>query len=425
MKKVLFLTSLLLILLTTGVCAANVGDKISEALYTDIYAYVNNYPISCYVVDGYAVIVAEDLRDYCCDVTFDETTRSLNITKSQGNTFNAPRVYYENKEVGEFYTDVLYTDIKTYVNGTLVKSFNVNGKTMITIDEFGKAMDGYEWDAKDRLAMAWLVDKPKTELEMLDLRMECLFSSYGSQNANKCGEYFDIDLDGVDEYIEVVNEFVDGESILRIIVDGKEEYVGPGTDVADEYELDQVIACDMNTADGKLDLVIVDGEKYGEYNIKIFRCNGDGTWTQYKWNLSPDLSELDAPYTDENAGIEFTGKATFALESTQKSKSGKMTSVTIIRNFMCTDDCVIEEIIPPYYELAKYRTYKMYYGSEWSHIDYSDNGFEIKRYDSVVIRYWNGDDYYYVEKVIDGTGGWMYLTDEIVKRITPNWSMGI
>ena len=156
MKKTLFILIAILAFFTISASAANVGDKISEAVYSDITAYVNNHSMPCYVIDGYAVVVAEDLRNYCCDVYFDDATRTLSITKSPRSAFTPPHVYKTTRETGEFYTDVLYTDIQTYVNNNWVKSFNVNGKTMIVIDEFGKYMDGYEWDEANRAAKAYM-----------------------------------------------------------------------------------------------------------------------------------------------------------------------------------------------------------------------------------------------------------------------------
>ena len=51
MKKIFFVTLIAIMLLIMPISAANVGDKIGEALYTDIVAYVNNYPMPAYVID--------------------------------------------------------------------------------------------------------------------------------------------------------------------------------------------------------------------------------------------------------------------------------------------------------------------------------------------------------------------------------------
>lgn len=53
-------------------------------------------------------------------------------------------------EVGSKAMDVYYTDIKTYIDDTQVKSFNVNGYTIIYIDdldEFGTVV----WDPNTRI----------------------------------------------------------------------------------------------------------------------------------------------------------------------------------------------------------------------------------------------------------------------------------
>lgn len=45
----------------------------------------------------------------------------------------------DNLQVGDKIGDVLYTDIKTFINGEEVECFNINGKTAVYVNEFGKA----------------------------------------------------------------------------------------------------------------------------------------------------------------------------------------------------------------------------------------------------------------------------------------------
>ena len=255
MKKIFFMAVLLVSLLIIPVSAANVGDKISEAVYTDIVAYVNNYPMPAYVVDGYAVIVAEDLRDYCCDVTYDNATRSLYITKAgEGAAFANKIVYKPNKETGEYYTDVLYTDIKTYVNGNEVKSFNVNGKTMIVIDEFGKYMDGYTWDGANRAAIAYLADKDMAEFKVPSNRTEVLYKKAGYSGKRDFSTWVDMDFDGVADYIKVslVPGSYDGEDLRITLKEMQKTFEG-----TEFVGIDAVYVTDMDINDGVRDLVVM------------------------------------------------------------------------------------------------------------------------------------------------------------------------
>ena len=143
MKKLLtlLLTFIMMFVCTTGVGAANIGDVVNSTLYTDIVAKINGQDIASYNVDGFTVVVAEDLANYGFSVEWRGDERALYITKNEAMTavasnYVAPKIAAS--KVGKKAYDVLYSDIKTYMDGQLITSYNIGGKTVVYFDELGR-----------------------------------------------------------------------------------------------------------------------------------------------------------------------------------------------------------------------------------------------------------------------------------------------
>lgn len=162
MKRLTTIVLVLMLLLgtMTNVSAAN-GDVINYAKYTDIKAYINHYLIESYNIDGYTAIVANDLMYFGFDVVWDQDTRSLSITRNPNvtNVTNYNNVPYEvhPDNIGKVSYPVLETDIKTYVNGVQVKSYNINGKTLIDFDALS-VYGGFSWSQEFRVIKLWIQD---------------------------------------------------------------------------------------------------------------------------------------------------------------------------------------------------------------------------------------------------------------------------
>lgn len=139
MKKFLcaFIVMFILCTSTNLVSAANVGDVIGYTMYTDIVTSINNYNIASFNIDGYTGVVAEDLRNYGFDVQWVPENRALYITRGTTNTvtstYVAPKIPIS--KVGQKAQDILYTDIKCYINGNYVQSYNINGQTIINFND--------------------------------------------------------------------------------------------------------------------------------------------------------------------------------------------------------------------------------------------------------------------------------------------------
>lgn len=144
MKKVTILMLIVAIFFSIGCItsgAVNVGDKIGTAKATNIIATINGYQLKSYNVDGYTYIVAEDLRYYGINVSFDGVGRTLGINRDYNITYINPPVENLNYfELGARSVDrnLLYTDIVTYVADNYVRSYNIDGYTIIRFEELGR-----------------------------------------------------------------------------------------------------------------------------------------------------------------------------------------------------------------------------------------------------------------------------------------------
>lgn len=163
MKKIIasILVGIMFFSCGVSVASAQVGDVIDVALHTDIFVYINGYPIPSYAVSGQSVIVAEDLRNFGFDVTWNQGDRSLTITRN--DSFDVTPMYVEkNHTTGEIFTNILETDIVVRANGQVVTSYAMNGYTMVPVEEL--TMLG---------AVTWMPEE-----RALHLKVESLYNNY-------------------------------------------------------------------------------------------------------------------------------------------------------------------------------------------------------------------------------------------------------
>ncbi len=153
MKKIasLILSVMMLFSLTAQ---AKIGDKAGVALNTDIVAYVNNYAIPSFAVNGTSCVVAEDLRNFGFDVIWDGIARSLTINRNSYTTVN-PMSFSKDAKTGSFFANVLETDIVVYAGGERITSYAMNGYTMIPVEEL--TMFGVvNWVEGERALKLWV-----------------------------------------------------------------------------------------------------------------------------------------------------------------------------------------------------------------------------------------------------------------------------
>lgn len=145
--------------------AAKVGDVVGYAQPTDIVATINGYQLESYNVNGYTYICVEDLRYYGFDVYYDNYSRTLSVSRNWGITSIDPQ--NTNPKFWSIGSNnskkkILYTDIKTYVNGSYVASSNINGQTIIQFDHL-KAFGAVSYDDSRReisLALDYMYYNP-------------------------------------------------------------------------------------------------------------------------------------------------------------------------------------------------------------------------------------------------------------------------
>lgn len=134
MKKI-FSIILVLVLCCIPITPALAYETYIGDLYsTDTTAYIDCNQIPVYVFDGYPYVVAEDLDGYGFDIRWSQAERVLYLK------YNASKNYYPyeyvetsvvNKKVGSVYS----SDVRVKLNGSIVPSYSLNGRMLISLDE--------------------------------------------------------------------------------------------------------------------------------------------------------------------------------------------------------------------------------------------------------------------------------------------------
>lgn len=150
-KKMYFICLLILIILPPNCFAGDikVGTIVNKVISTDIKTYINGYEIPSMNINGHTSIVVENLRNYGFDVIWSPVDRSLVIKEKQSKKIKPISIKKNNSKIGQKVGNVLYTDIKTYIKDSEIKSFNIDGYTVIFIDELKKFGD-IEWNEEKR-----------------------------------------------------------------------------------------------------------------------------------------------------------------------------------------------------------------------------------------------------------------------------------
>ncbi|MCH5212346.1 MAG: hypothetical protein J1G06_04970 [Oscillospiraceae bacterium] len=97
---------------------------------TAIKVKINNAEIPCYVIDGYAVIAAEDLGGYGFDVAWDSEKQRVTVTRNPEYYVINPvdTVKSENSGV---YTYTEDSDVQVLFNNFAVQAYSIGGKMLI------------------------------------------------------------------------------------------------------------------------------------------------------------------------------------------------------------------------------------------------------------------------------------------------------
>lgn len=134
---------------TSIVSAMKIGDVTGQVLSTDIRAYVNGAEIPSLNLNGYTAVAAEDLREYGFDVAWVPQERKIVIRSSGKNEVHPLPVQKTPRPSGTKLADVLYTDITAYYGDHKIPSFNIGGRTVVTLNDLS-AFGNVEWSEKER-----------------------------------------------------------------------------------------------------------------------------------------------------------------------------------------------------------------------------------------------------------------------------------
>lgn len=125
------------------------GDVLGNVLNTDIRVFIDGRQIMGYNIDGWTYIVAEDLRAYGFVVMWSDMARSLTIAR--GHSTAVPRPVPDTvAPVGTVAFPYVYTDIVAYIGNGRVRSYNIQGYTVIRVDDLANAYGQLIWDDASR-----------------------------------------------------------------------------------------------------------------------------------------------------------------------------------------------------------------------------------------------------------------------------------
>lgn len=172
-----------LLAVSNGVYAANIGDVIGNIYTTDIVAYIDDMPIESYNIGGRTVIPIEELRYYGFDVEWKENERELHAAISDMPS-ETPEYIPERQTPGEPVGTIYYTDISVSINGIedCIQTYNIGGITCAAIEDLGVtgALDD-NIPRYSRYGMRYVYDNDSRTIKLYTLRTgDLLETKYGT-----------------------------------------------------------------------------------------------------------------------------------------------------------------------------------------------------------------------------------------------------
>ncbi len=159
MKK--FLNIALIIVLSILPVTAFAGNTLGSAVYTDIVAYINHYPIPSYNFNGITLIAAEDLQTYGFDVFWNEYARTLIINRNNSNEISTEYTFRPlERQLGKKQFTVTSTDVRVFTGNYQYASYGgIDGKTLININDLA-CIDNVSvvWVPEVKAVKMWVSD---------------------------------------------------------------------------------------------------------------------------------------------------------------------------------------------------------------------------------------------------------------------------
>ena len=113
--------------------SAAVGDVAGNIFTTDIAADVDGMSIRSYNIGGKTAILVEELQSYGFYVEWKAQERLL-VVKTEFMPTKTPEYTHIKQKPGDVAGNIYETDIKTFVNGIEVPSYNIGGLTAVAIE---------------------------------------------------------------------------------------------------------------------------------------------------------------------------------------------------------------------------------------------------------------------------------------------------
>jgi len=174
LKKIIVIIVVLVLISSFSFAAVQIGDAIGDVLYTDIVTKINGVNINSFNINGSTAIYVSELKKLGYDVKWDGNKRQVEVIDNReqeiisSETKDVKGYQPENQglTVGSAIGKVLHTDIETYLEGSKVDSFNINGSTAIYVDALSTSGIDYEWDGENRQVL--IKRGPRKVLRELD-----------------------------------------------------------------------------------------------------------------------------------------------------------------------------------------------------------------------------------------------------------------
>ena len=267
MKRKFFVLSVTILILLSNLILTSASNDELKALSSDITAWINLQSIRSYTIDNATYIIAEDLPDYGFTVIWNNYERALKITcnyePAKMSDIRPNEIHIAGKNLDEFDTfvighpiyDVFTTNIKVYLDANIVDSYNIDGRTLIKMDDLGRY--GY---------LYWIPFERRISLDIMDKKL------YN-------------DLENANDKQELV--IAENTTYIGQISNGKPNGIGKMT--KSEYLFDKYYTY-TETYTG----YFKDGKKYGffiyDYHYSQIRTSDIGTKTVYgHYNYENDM----------------------------------------------------------------------------------------------------------------------------------------
>ncbi len=173
MKKIISIIIVIALLMSFNFATSqnSIGDKIGEVLYTDIITKINGVPVDSFNINGSTAVYVSSVKELGYKHIWNNDKREVIIMKDPNNepSYNEMalnRLAIDTSRIGEKIDDVLFTDIKTKINGLSVESFNINGNTAIYVSALKSLGAEIKWLGDERIVQ--VTNAPKTEINKIE-----------------------------------------------------------------------------------------------------------------------------------------------------------------------------------------------------------------------------------------------------------------